>query len=57
MNAICHDQKLKKGSLEHCEPVMLVAPPYVEQSQVQDPTPELEDMITGAKLNLSDAES
>jgi hypothetical protein len=24
---------------------------------VQDPTPELEDMITGAKLNLSDAES
>jgi hypothetical protein len=35
LNATCHDQKPMKGfPLAYCEPLALVTPPGVEQSQV-----------------------
>jgi hypothetical protein len=41
LNSNRHDQKLKDGSpVAHCEPVTLVAPPDVEQPQVQDTAPK-----------------
>jgi hypothetical protein len=55
-NPTHRDQKLRKGSLlAHCESDMLVTPPSVEQSQVRDTTPKLQDMIAAAKPNLSNA--
>jgi hypothetical protein len=57
-NATCHEQELMKGSpMAHCEPVMLVIPPNVEQPQICNTTPELQDVIAAAKPNLSDTES
>jgi hypothetical protein len=41
----------------YCEPVTLVAPPYVQQPQVQETTPKFQDVIAAAKPNPSDAES
>jgi hypothetical protein len=43
--------------LAHCEPVALVTPPDVEQPQVQNTAPKLQDVIAAAKPNRIDAES
>jgi hypothetical protein len=51
-------QKFTKGSLlAHCEPVTLVTSPDVEQPQVRDTTPKLQDVIAAIRPNLSDAGS
>jgi hypothetical protein len=55
LSATRHDQKLTKGSpLAHCEQVTLVTSLDVEQPQVRDTTPKLQDVIAAAKPNLSD---
>jgi hypothetical protein len=43
--------------LAHCNPVTLVTPPNFEQPQIQDATPELQEVIAAARQNLGDAES
>jgi hypothetical protein len=58
LNATRRDQNITKGSpLAHYEPVTLVTPHDVEQSQVRDIAPKLQDVIAAVKLNLGDAES
>jgi hypothetical protein len=47
----------ERSSLAHCEPVMLVTAPNVEQPQVQDTAPKLQDVVAASRQNLSDAES
>jgi hypothetical protein len=47
----------KDTPLANCEPVTLVAPPDVQQPQVQETTPKFRDAIAAARPNLSDAES
>jgi hypothetical protein len=57
LNATRSKQKLTKGSpLAHCEPVTLVTPPDVEEAQVRNTIPKLQNVIEAAKANLSDAE-
>jgi hypothetical protein len=54
----CRDWKLTKGSpMAHCEPVILMTPPAVEQPHVWDITLKLQDVIAVGKPNLSDTES
>jgi hypothetical protein len=48
------DQLTKRSPLAHCKSVTLVTPPNVEQPQVQDTTPKLQDVITAATPNLSE---
>jgi hypothetical protein len=48
---------MKRSPLAHCEPVTLVTPPDVEQSQVRDTAPKLQNVIAAARPYLSDAES
>jgi hypothetical protein len=43
--------------MSHCEPVTLVTPPDVKQSQVQDTTPKLYYVMAAATPNLSNTES
>jgi hypothetical protein len=58
LNANRHDLMLMKGfPLAHCEPVMLVTPPNVEQPQVQNIALKLQDVMAPARQNVSDAES
>jgi hypothetical protein len=58
MNATHHHQKFKKvTSLVHCEPLMLVVTPNVQQPHFQNTTPKFHDVLAAAKPNLSDTES
>jgi hypothetical protein len=58
LNSNRRDQKFKNESrIVHCEPVTMVAPPNVEQPQVQDSALKFQDMIARARPNVSDDES
>jgi hypothetical protein len=53
-NATHRDQKLTRGSpLAHCEPVILMIAPDLEQLQVQEPSLKLQDMTKAARPHLS----
>jgi hypothetical protein len=57
LNASCRDTLRKEYPPAHCEPVTLVTSPDVEQPQVSDTTPKLQEANAAARPNPSDAES
>jgi hypothetical protein len=57
LNATRRDEKLMRGfTLAHCGSVMLVTAPDVGQTQAQDPSSRLEDVIAAAKPHLINGE-